>query len=25
MINNGKISGSYTICAALTYELKKRL
>jgi len=23
MINNGKISGSYTICAALTYELKK--
>ena len=25
MIKNGKISGSYTICAALTYELKKRL
>ena len=25
MINNGKIYGSYTICAALTYELKKRL
>ena len=25
MINNSKISGSYTICAALTYELKKRL
>ena len=24
MIKNGKISGSYTICAALTYELKKR-
>ena len=23
MIKNGKISGSYTICAALTYELKK--
>jgi len=25
MIKNGKISASYTICAALTYELKKRL
>ena len=24
MIKNGKISGSYTICAAITYELKKR-
>ena len=24
MINNGKISGSYTICAALTYEFKKK-
>ena len=25
MIKNGKISGSYTICAALTYEFKKNM
>ncbi len=25
MIKNGKISGSYTICAALTYEFKKKI
>ena len=25
MINNGKISASYTICAALTYEFKKNM